>query len=475
MTNVPDLSKEAAHPPRGREERNDMKRAIACLLCVSLLCSALPGCAPVGEEPPVSTASAPAESEPPAATPSAPAESEPPAAGTLPPASTEPWDYSDHDDPNEAWYVTKLIDLDALGDGKAHLALQMDADVWDWEFTGMVKEDIVGYDLRSMDAREADLSVVEDWNEVTFNTDTLWPDPLPEGFSPEEILEFNKNPGLSVRDLHRQGFTGKGVGVAIIDQGLYTGHEEYAQNLKTYELIHCSDPVSSMHGPAVSSIAVGRTVGVAPEADLYYIGSTFGHRTSGGFDFDAAIMADCVLRVCEMNEHLPPEGKIRVISISRGYAGTDPGCEELQDAIRQAGEQGILVLTTSTRMAYPFKLFGLSRGYFDDPDDPASYRPMSWDPTGDYSAPNIVCVPMGSRTCAACTGPHDYEINYEGGLSWAVPWLAGFYALCCQAKPEITPSEFIELITNTTQTFAPPSGGLVNVIDPGAVIARLTG
>ena len=273
------------------------------------------------------------------------------------------------------------IDLDALGDGEAHLAVEMDAAIWEREFTGMVKGDIWGYDLRSMDAREADLSVVEDWNEVSFSTDTLWPDPLPEGFSPEEILEFNKNPGLSVRDLHRQGFTGKGVGLAIIDQGLYTGHEEYAQNLKSYELIHCINQSAQMHGPAVASIAVGRTVGVAPEADLYYIASTFGHNSDEGYQFDASIMAGCILRVCEMNKHLPQENRIRVISISKGYEADSPGYHEIRDAIRQADEQGILVLTTSTKDFYPFTLFGLGRGYFDDPDDPASYGPMPWAPT----------------------------------------------------------------------------------------------
>ena len=36
----------------------------------------------------------------------------------------------------------------------------------------MVKEEVWGYDLRAMDARKADLSVVEDWNEVSFSTDT---------------------------------------------------------------------------------------------------------------------------------------------------------------------------------------------------------------------------------------------------------------------------------------------------------------
>ena len=432
------------------------KKAVALLLALSLLVSALPGCAPAGEEPPAATTGAPVESEP--------------------PASREPLDYSGHDDPHEADYVTKLIDLDALGDGEAHLAVEMDAAIWEREFTGMVKGDIWGYDLRSMDAREADLSVVEDWNEVSFSTDTLWPDPLPDGFSPEEILEFNKNPGLSVRDLHRQGLTGKGVGVAIVDQGLYTGHEEYADNLKSYELIHCADHGAQMHGPAVASIAVGKTVGVAPEADLYYIASTFGHDSDKGYQFDASIMAGCILRVCEMNEHLPPEGKIRVISISKGYHKEDSGYEEMQNAIRQADEQGILVLTTSTEAFYPFSLFGLSRGYFDDPDDRSSYGPSGWLRTdGDYSGPDIVGVPMGSRAYAACTGPQNYEIEHEGGLSWAVPWLAGFYALCCQARPDITPAEFIELIKDTVQAVQPSSGGRVNVIDPEAVIARLTG
>ncbi len=33
-----------------------------------------------------------------------------------------------------------------------------------------------------------------------------------------------------------------------------------------------------MHGPAVVSLAVGRTIGVAPEADLYYIDAMTGSR-----------------------------------------------------------------------------------------------------------------------------------------------------------------------------------------------------
>ena len=426
-----------------------MKRFIACVLILCLF-SALNGCTTAGSKPPVEIGPLLAESE-------------------------APFDYSGHDCPDEADYVTKLLDWDRLGDGRVHLVEQVDAASWRYEFSGMVRDETFGYDLRFRDAREADLSVVEDWNTLSFGSDTVWPDALPEGFSPEDILEYNKNPGLSVRDLHRQGYTGKGVGIAIVDQALYAGHEEYAENLKAYEMIHCSDTFAVMHGPAVASIAVGKTVGVAPEADLYYIASTFGHYTDDGYVFDASIMADCILRVLEINDHLSQESRIRVISISKGYRNVDPGYAALQNAIRQADEQGVFVVTPASTAAYPaFALAGLSRNYFDDPDDPASYRPVPWDLTGDYSSPNIVCVPMGSRAYASCTGPRNYEISYQGGMSWAVPWMAGFYALCCQAKPNLTSAEFIEAVTGTTRTYAPPDTGKVNIIDPAAVIARLT-
>ena len=48
-------------------------------------------------------------------------------------------------------------------------------------------------------------------------------------------------------------------------------HVEYRDRLRLYEEIHCSDRVAQMHGAAVASIAVGKTVGVAPEAELYFI------------------------------------------------------------------------------------------------------------------------------------------------------------------------------------------------------------
>jgi hypothetical protein len=38
-----------------------------------------------------------------------------------------------------------------------------------------------------------------------------------------------------------------------------------------------------MHGPGVASIAVGKTVGVAPEANLYFIGQDVTEDVPGGW------------------------------------------------------------------------------------------------------------------------------------------------------------------------------------------------
>lgn len=378
-------------------------------------------------------------------------------------------DYSDHTDPSESRYVTQFVDLSQLSEDTTHLATHMFAENWKRELSELQKDDIWGYDFRSCDVSQVDLDLFDDFNDISFDSATIWPDTLPDGLAPEDILEYNKNPGLSVRKIHEQGITGQGVGIAIIDQGLYTEHTEYADNLKSYELIHCGDTTAQMHGAAVASIAVGHTVGVAPNADLYYIASTYGHFSEDRFEFDGSVVADCILRVCEMNKHLSPERRIRVISISRGYSENDFGYAELQAAIKEADRQGILVLTTSTGQFYDFDLMGLHRSYFDDPDDPFSYRPANWlNESLDLSASNFVFVPCGSRTYASCTGPQNYEICYSGGMSWAVPWTAGLYALCCQVKPDITPNEFVCLIKDASYNEKE-----IHIVDPCSIISSL--
>jgi hypothetical protein len=380
-------------------------------------------------------------------------------------------------------YKTILADPLKLQEGKPIFATNEPVAVWNEErFGGLSKKaPIVGYDVRSSDISNKDLSIVEDYNDLTFNTDTIWPDKLLKGFDPKQILEFNKNPGLGIRTLHEKGVTGKGIGIAIIDQALLLNHEQYKDNLMYYERIHCSCETVFMHGPAVSSIAVGKDIGVAPDAKLYYIAETHGHMADDKFEFDASIIADCILRILDINKYLPTDEKIRVISISKGYSEDDIGYDELTNAIDKANDENIFVITTTSFIYYNLKIYGMSRDYLDDPDDFNSYHPAKCSADHFYSNSdlyqNYILVPMGSRTYAGCTGTSDYELSYEGGISWAVPWLAGFYALCCQVKPDITPQEFIRIVESTSVTTEISKNGKTyefgNIVNPSEVIAEL--
>ena len=152
-------------------------------------------------------------------------------------------------------------------------------------------------------------------------------------------------------------------------------------------------------------------------------------------------------------------------------------------AIDRATEQGIFVVTTSTDENYDFMLMGLGRGFSDDPNTVDSYVPGKfWEDTfygkGLWSkSGRILMVPMDSRTYASFTSADGYEFCSVGGMSWAVPWLSGLYALCVQKKPDITPNEFIEKAfeTGTDKTIVHNGReySLGTIVDPMKLIESL--
>jgi hypothetical protein len=58
---------------------------------------------------------------------------------------------------------------------------------------------------------------------------------------------------------------------------------------------------------------------------------------------------------------------------------------------------------------------------------------------------------------ASPTGNDDYVFYSEGGWSWAVPYVAGLYALACQVKPDITPAVFWAKALETGDTVNLPA------------------
>lgn len=346
---------------------------------------------------------------------------------------------------------------------------------------GHFQVDLRGFDLRKLDLNGCQEALLHS----DFDSQTQWPPSLPEGFKPENVMELGKDPGLRVRELHRRGITGKGVAVGVIDQTLLVDHKEYGDRLRLYEEIHSpADSDAQMHGPAVASIAVGKNVGVAPEADLYYISEMHGVFGQGrDFDWDFNWLAQSIHRLLDVNQDLPKDRKIRVISISVGWSPQQKGFAEAMAATARATKEGVFVVSTCIETTHRLAFHGLGREAMADPNDFNSYRPgswwasMFWQKQFRFPPGKRLLVPMDSRCVASPTGPEDYVAYSSGGWSWSVPWISGLYALACQVWPDITPAQFWAAALQTGKTITLQHAGesisFGTIADPVALIDYL--
>ncbi|MDF2519991.1 MAG: hypothetical protein K0R84_619 [Clostridia bacterium] len=339
-------------------------------------------------------------------------------------------------------------------------------------------------DIRSADLSSLDLQdSLYDLLHADFDSVTRWPDKLPQGFDPAQIMELGKDPGLNIRELHKQGITGKGVSIAIIDQPLLVDHKEYVDRIQLYEEINIRrNAEAQMHGPAVASIAVGETVGVAPEAKLYYIAQMNGAYKDGSFDWDFTSLAKSIDRILEVNKSLPKDKKIRVISISVGWSPEQKGYKEVTEAVENAKKAGIFVVSSSLQETHGLRFQGLGRDSLSNPNDFNAYKPGEFWAKRYYDDPSrlaqdTLLVPMDSRCTASPTGKEDYVFYSSGGWSWSIPYIAGLYALSCQADPSITPDVFWQKALDTGKTIDILKDGKTykfgKIVDPVELIKSL--
>ena len=259
-----------------------------------------------------------------------------------------------------------------------------------------------------------------------------------------EIMEEGKNPGLGVRALHKQGVTGKGVNVAIIDQPLSLEHPEYKGKIVSYKNL-CDEESgsSSMHGPAVTSLLVGNTIGVAPEANIYYVAAP-------SWTGDAAYQAEALKCIIEWNKDLADGEKIRVVSISAAPSGEespfDKNNEMWDEAVKLAKQEGILVLDCTTT----YGKIGSCYYNGEDREEPANY--IAGFPRIQGNPPkDLILAPVGFRTTAETyeEGVYSYQYDAQGGNSWAIPYAAGTLALGWQINPNLTVEESMRLLEET--------------------------
>ena len=339
-------------------------------------------------------------------------------------------------------------------------------------------------DLRSSNLTELDLSKSKaDLLHAIFDSKTKWPESgkMPADFAWQKIMEIGKDPGLGVRALHEQGITGNGVNIAMIDQPLIIDHVEYPDRIRLYEEISIGPGTpSQMHGPAVTSIAVGNTAGVAPDANLYYIATWMFEPSDSGDNTTYKYYVQAIRRIVEINKGLSDNQKIRAVSMSVGLTPTATDYEEFLSAIEEAKAAGIFALHVGLEQTYGWSYLGLGREPLSDPNDFQSYEPAAWWEQSFYESgfpQDTLLIPMDARTTASPTGKEDYVFYSHGGMSWTVPYLAGMYALAAQVKPDITPDVFWETALQTGRTIQIQQEGKEYdfgvILDPQALIEAI--
>ncbi len=284
------------------------------------------------------------------------------------------------------------------------------------------------YDVRGSDIAGMELTE-EQLDGLTFDTHTYFDSTIYNYFDPEAEMEKGKDPGLGIRDLHAEGITGEGVNIGIIDQTLHD-HIEYEGKVRYYRSFSTWTS-ASMHGCAVASLAVGETIGTAPDANLYYVAADSDKGDAG--DYEA------IHHLLDLNETLPEEDKLAVISIS--YGGLEG--PEWEAALARAEAQGVWLLTCGNHMP---EYLGAGAPMGTDPNDPLAYTFANW-----ISEPwrVDVLVPMDNRTIAAPGSGSSYTYMSNGGDSWLPPYLAGVYAMAKQVKPDLTHDAFTALAVET--------------------------
>lgn len=274
----------------------------------------------------------------------------------------------------------------------------------------------------------------------TFSENTFANTPkehLPEGYEPKQIIELGKNPGLNTRAVHSKGITGKGVKVAIMDWQLPPS-DNYDSNIVSYKLENNAKTIpETMHGAAVTSILAGKETGVAPDAEVYY----FAERQAMKKGASNEDLIKSFRSVLEINKNLPENEKIRVISIS----GPIYGGEEAENLVKELEDSGVWVLSSPEF----WKNFGYlgKKDAMGNPDDFDNYNiqnPAEEDGRQLY-------VNSGNRTVTHFTNSVEYRHDSKASASWAIPVVAGYYALACEADPSMTKERFMELAEETAK------------------------
>lgn len=249
--------------------------------------------------------------------------------------------------------------------------------------------------------------------------------------------------------LHRQGITGAGVSVAILDTGAYP-HEDLKHLLYFRDYInHASDYYDdSGHGTHVAGIIGSSKLGAAPNCNLIILKVL--NQLGEGKTSNVLQAIDWV--IAHKNVY-----NIRIINISIGtISKRSSSYHPLLQAVERAWDNGIVVVTAAGNHgpgAYSVTTPGISHkvitvGASDDRLRTHFSRAYSG------RGPTISCVRKpdvvapGSNILSCLNRQNGYI--EKSGTSMSTPFVSGILALLLSQNPELTPKQVKLLLYETS-------------------------
>ncbi len=299
------------------------------------------------------------------------------------------------------------------------------------------------------------------FNEKTFSN--ISSENLPENFKPKEIFEKGKSMGLGIDDVHKMGYTGKGMSIAVIDSGTMckNGKQHNALKFKEYYVPEAEKTpdgkpkqcLDYFHGLATSYIVQQ----IAPDADLYYYAES-------NIENNGDALVQNLQAIIDKNKTLPDDKKIRIVSLS--FAVHSGNRAQALEKIKELESQGVWVFSSDKQTKEEinnkefFPNFWDKFGYLEkknpmgDIDDFNNYQIFMNGYETDANGKKIepLYVNSGDRTVPDPDNPDAFRHDSAASASWAIPVVAGYYTLACQADSKMTPDKFMDFAYKTART-----------------------